>query len=667
MNNKIQKISAMCLLGSMLLYSLPVAAFTKEETVYSNAKANGEKYKSVVTVHLENTEEEKTLRDLTDLLNIENTNGDETYKIEGDTIVWDANQKDIYYKGESDKALPIDVSVSYELNGEKISEEDIAGKSGNVKLTMNFTNNLENQKWLNGRYETLYTPFVVAAGTYINNENNTNIEIENGKLIDDGSKTFAVGLVFPGMQKSLNLSRSVFEVPESITITMESKDFEMNNILNFVTPIKFDDSKLDMLKDLRNVYSQVDKLQSASKQIGDGAKTLAQGTTTYYEKSQEFNQGVKQFSQGVSKANSSYSELNAGISSIDSGSKQLQTGSKQLSDGTAALDAGVDTMRSKVSASAGKIPELVNGASQVYGGLEQLYSGISTSASAENPDTTNKLTALVTEEKTQAGTLLEYNKSLTSAKAGLEAIDTSSMDTTTVAAIQTAIGTLDAQIKANNKVAGTLNTNADNYVALVQGIKADTKTQLQGLAQNVETLKDGAKQLIDGTSVVQSSMKELNGGLDTLSNSTKQLSKGASELYSGTATLAAGASQVKAGSVQMKAGLNELDTSAKVILDANTQLTEGAKTIQEGATQLSSGIEEFNNTGINKVCNFINNDVRNLTDRIQILKDLSSEYNSFTKTAEDTESNVKFITIVDAIKKKDSNKGQEEIDEKPAK
>ena len=422
-----------------------------------------------------------------------------------------------------------------------------------------------------------------------------------------------------------------------------------------------------MLKDLRNVYSQVDKLQSASKQIGDGAKTLAQGTTTYYEKSQEFNQGVKQFSQGVSKANSSYSELNAGISSIDSGSKQLQTGSKQLSDGTAALDAGVDTMRSKVSASAGKIPELVNGASQVYGGLEQLYSGISTSASAENPDTTNKLTALVTEEKTQAGTLLEYNKSLTSAKAGLEAIDTSSMDTTTVAAIQTAIGTLDAQIKANNKVAGTLNTNADNYVALVQGIKADTKTQLQGLAQNVETLKDGAKQLIDGTSVVQSSMKELNGGLDTLSNSTKQLSKGASELYSGTATLAAGASQVKAGSVQMKAGLNELDTSAKVILDANTQLTEGAKTIQEGATQLSSGIEEFNNTGINKVCNFINNDVRNLTDRIQILKDLSSEYNSFTKTAEDTESNVKFITIVDAIKKKDSNKGQEEIDEKPAK
>ena len=212
MNKKTQKITAACLLGTMVLYTLPVAAFTKDETVYSNAKANGEKYKSIVTTHLGNTEEEEILRDLTDLLKIENTNGDETFKQEGNTLIWDANKKDIYYKGETEKKLPIDIEVKYELNGEEIDPEEIAGKSGEVRVTMQFTNNESNQKWINGRYETIYTPFVVAAGTYINNNNNKNIQIENGKLIDDGSKTFAIGLAFPGMQESLDLSKEIYQI-----------------------------------------------------------------------------------------------------------------------------------------------------------------------------------------------------------------------------------------------------------------------------------------------------------------------------------------------------------------------------------------------------------------------------------------------------------------------
>lgn len=667
MNKKLQKISAICLLGTMLLYSLPVVAFTKDETVYSNAKANGEKYKSIVTVHLENTEEEKVLKDLTDLLNIENTNGDETFEQNGDTIIWNSNQNDIYYKGESNKELPVEVSVTYELDGEEIEPEKIAGKSGKVTVTIEFTNRVENEKWINGRYEKIYTPFVVAAGTYINNENNKNIEIQNGKLINDGSKTFAIGLAFPGMQESLDLSEELYKIPESIVITMETENFEMNNIINYVTPIKFDDSKLDVVKKLNDIYSQVDKLQSASNQIEQGAKTLAEGTTTYYQKSQEFNQAIGQFSSGMSNANSSYSELNTGIKTIESGSKQLQSGSKELSDGTAALNVGVDTMKSQVTASAGKVPELVDGAGQVYNGLEQLYAGINQAANTENTEVTEQLTGLVTVEKTQAGTLMAYNQSLAIAKAGLQAIDTTDLNVETITAIQTAIGTLDAQMTANTQIAGTLNTNADNYIALVKNIVDTTKTQLQGLAKNVGAIKDGAQLVSEGTKTVQTNMSALTNGLDTLSSSTKQISDGASSLYNGTASLSSGASQLKSGSAKMKEGLQTLDVSAKAILDADTQLTEGAKTIEEGAKKLASGVEEFNQTGINKISNFINNDVRKITDRIELLKDLSEKYNTFTKATQDIESNVKFITIIDAIKQTDENDGQEKIDEKPSK
>lgn len=666
MNNKVQKISASILLGTMLLYSLPVAAFTKDETVYSNANSDGERYKSIVSTHLENSEEEKILRDLTDLLNIENTSGDEEFTREGDTLIWKADSNDIYYKGESDKELPVDISIKYELDGEEISADEIAGKSGEVKITIEFINNEEHDVWMNGKYEKMYTPFVVAVGTYINNENNTKIEVKNGKTIDDGSKTFIVGLAFPGLEESLDISYLI-EIPNSLEITMKTDSFEMNNIISYITPIKADDMDLDIFNDLNKIYSKVDKLQSASQQIEEGAKTLAEGAQTYYEKSQEFNQAVGKFSDGMSYANSSYSKLDTGINSIDSGAKQLQSGSKQLSDGTSALNTGVSQMKSKVSASAGELPKLVDGASQVSEGLDKLYDGITDAASNENAEVTEKLTAIVTEEKTQAGTLLAYNQSLSNVKSQLAAIDTTDLDEDTIIAIQTAIGTIDAQMAANTTIAGTLNNNADKYVGLVTGIGDSTTQQLQGLANNVALLKDGAKQVSDGTKTLQLSMSTLTGGLETLSSSTKQLSDGASTLYNSTFQLTTGTSQAKEGSSQMKEGLQTLDSSAKQILLADTQLTEGAKTIQDGAKELSAGVQEFNESGINKICGYINNDIRNIGDRAEALKELSEKYNTFTKVDTDTEGKVKFITIVDSIKRTDKDNGQEEIDEKPSK
>ena len=668
MKIKLRKISASILLGTMLLYTLPVSAFTKEETVYSNTKSDGTKYNSIVSTHLKNTEEEEVLKDLTDLLNIENTNGDETYKLENNnTLIWDANKKDIYYKGQTDKKLPIELEISYKLDGEDIDTNEIAGKSGKVEITINFINNEQVQKWVNDKYETFYTPFIVATGTYINNENNKNIEIVNGKLIDDGSKTFAIGLTFPGMQDSLNISKDKFEVPDKITIKMETENFEMNNIINYVTPFSFDDLDMDMFKNLNSIYSQVDKLNNASKQIENGAKSLSDGTAQYYEKSMEFNNAVGQFSAGVSTASSSYSELNAGIKAIDTGTKQLQSGSKQLSDGTTALNNGVNTMKNKVNSSAGKVPELVNGANQLYSGLNLLYNGILDAANNDNSEVTNTLTALVTEEKTQSGTLFAYNQSLANAKSQLAKIDTQDMDEETVKAIQTAIGTIDAQINANNSISAKLNINADNYVYLVKEIGDSSKTQLSGLAENVGKLKDGAKQISDGTNVVQSSMKELTGGLDTLSNSTQIISNGANNLYNGTVQLSDGASKAQAGSAKMQAGLQTLDSSAKAILNADNQLTQGAKTIHDGAEELSSGIQEFNESGVSKICDYINSDVRNVTDRIMILKDLAQEYDTFTQSDVDNECSVKFITIVDAIKvEKSDESGQEKIDEKPS-
>ena len=153
MNKKITKITASIILASMLMYSVPVAALTKDETVYSNLKSNGESYKTIVSTHLENIEDEKILNDLTNLLNIENTSGDETFIQNGETLIWEANSNDIYYKGESKQELPIKMSVKYELDGKEIIANEIAGKTGNVKITIEFKNQEEHKVRVNGKEE----------------------------------------------------------------------------------------------------------------------------------------------------------------------------------------------------------------------------------------------------------------------------------------------------------------------------------------------------------------------------------------------------------------------------------------------------------------------------------------------------------------------------------
>ena len=192
--NKVKlKIVAGGLLVSMLTYTSPIFAYTKDETVYSKMNAKGEEYKTTVSTHLENNKNEKILEDLTNLLDIQNTNGDETYEKDGNKLIWQADGKDVYYQGNTKENLPITCEVKYTLDGKEISPEDLAGKSGKVTIEIIYTNHEKHEVQVNGGTHTLYTPFLVLSGTIINNDNNRNVMISNGKVINDGSKTIVVG------------------------------------------------------------------------------------------------------------------------------------------------------------------------------------------------------------------------------------------------------------------------------------------------------------------------------------------------------------------------------------------------------------------------------------------------------------------------------------------
>lgn len=649
MNNKLSKISASILLGTMLVYTLPVAAFTKDETVYTNAKSNGEQYQTIVTDHLINEEDEKLLKDMTNLLNIENTSGDEKFTQDGESLVWEADSNDIYYKGETDQELPVKLNIKYELDGKEISSDEIAGKSGKVKITISFENKEEHEVQINGKTEKMYTPFVVATGTYINNDNNKNIEVTNGKAIDDGSKTMVVGLTFPGMQESLNIDKNTLEIPTSIEITMETTNFEMNNIINYTTPKLIEDSELDIFSKLDDIYSKVETLQSASKQIENGAKTLSDGTTTYVEKSEEFNQALNKFSDGVSSANTSYSRIDAGIKNLNSSVPDLTSGTKSLSDNLGAVNNGVKTMSDMLDGSQESMNNLKNGAQNISGGLTQL------SAAMKTTDYTEQINKI----KSQIGT---NTKMITTLTTTTEQLSKVLEDTTLSEATAQAI---KAQITANQSTIATLTADNAYLNNMITSLNA-SNTQIGKLKQQVDTLAQGAKDVSDGVNGLLNQVGELNTKIKVLNTNTGKMAVGANKLYQGTLGLEAGTTKLAQGSEQMKAGLSTINTSSQALYSANNQLVEGAKTIQSGAAELAEGTAEFNKTGIDVICNYVTGDLKNLETRAEKLKELSDGYNTFTKLDDENKGKVKFITVVDSIKK-DDNKGQEEIDEKTSK
>lgn len=636
------KLIAIGTLFSMLIYTNPIYASNaqkKEETVYTKLNSSGEAYETIVSSHLQNSEKRMELEDFTDLLNIENVNGEETYTKDGNKIIWNADGKDIYYQGESNKELPIDCQIVYKLNGETKTPEEILGKSGNVSITINYTNKEKHSIIINGTKQTLYTPFIVLAGTTFNNQDNKNIHITNGKVIDDGSKTIVAGMAMPGMQESLGISKDTIEIPSSITITMDTTNFQTNNILSVVTP-QIIEGKLQLFSELDNIYEQISTLQSSSNQLVEGANTLAEGSTVYQEKSQQFNKAMQQLSQGVNNADESYSKINEGVSNLDINSKKLEKGACQIKEGSGLIESTLEIIAEKLIELETGNNKIQSGLTSLEDGLDSILSQLSMTIGEDNTSTINQLQQLVTVNTNTKQNLEQLNKQL---NAQIKQIED-----------KTVVVTLQAQIDSNIQLIGLLDKNIDAQTKTIQTLKTTDTKSLTQLKQGLINMKQGIRNLEVGNEDLGTGIHQITEGIKTVEGKTGELTAGATSLYQGTKALKEGTNSLTKGSNEMKQGLNTLDNSTKQLASANNSLVDGAGTIADGTIALQQGMKIFNEQGIGTIVSYINGNVKDLANRVEKLIELSNEYNNFTLlNNEQMQGEVKFIMIVDSIKQKD--------------
>ena len=604
MKNK-KMISGLLLFTITSYMTIPVFAASKSETVYSNLDSNGKAYKTIVSTQLTNEDKLDEITDVSNLLNIENTNGDETFKKEGNQIVWDSNGNNIYYKGESDKQLPVECKITYELNGEEISAEELKGKSGNVKIKINYTNNEKHIVSINGKQVTMYTPFIIVAGTKIDNAKNKNIQITNGKIVDNGESTFAVGIAMPGMQENIGISKSKIDIPEEIEISMETEDFEMGNIIAVVAVKGIDE---DLTSDLNSMYSQINELANASNEILAGANQLKEGTS-------ELVSGVDQ--------------LKAGTGAAYAGSKQIkdevEESTKNLkNDNTPAIDS--------------KTLEAIKAQAMQSATLsDEQKAGIAAQAKAAATLTDAQKAGIAAQAKAGA-TLTDTQKAAIKAEAQKGATFTDAQKTAIIEEAQKKYPTELTEAEKQLILAVAQDTAYQTAEATALKVAQDVATQTAE-ATALKVAQDVATQTAETTAltVAQSTATQTAGA--TATQTATQVGNQAKQKFT---------NQVVSQMSTLGTALDELTNGLANIDNGVSALSVGTNKLDSGALQLANGVKTFNEQGISKINNLVNGDLRNIASRVEKMNELANEYNNYAGIQNGMAGEVKFIMITDS-------------------
>ena len=404
----------------------------KEETVYVLADASGTVNQVIVSDWLKNSEGGNSLMDISDLTDIENVKGYETFETDADgNIIWQAQGADIYYRGNSEKEVPVEVKVSYKLNGKEISPEELAGKSGRVTIRMDYENKETRTVMIGDKEEEIKIPFVMISGMVLPQDIFSNIEVTNARLMSEGENSIVLGLAFPGLKESIdfeNLKDKVsdeevsekideIEIPDYIEVTTDATDFKLDMTMTVAMSDILSDIELADSIDLSSLTESMDELRDATDQLkdgttqlkdgsgqlkegteelldgtvklDDGAAELKDGTQELYEKSGLLNNGAIQLDDGALALYNGTVSLEDGASKLKDGADQLQSGGQKLLDGTGSLVVGVEQLND----GAGQVSA---GVQQVAGQMNNLKGYIGTTDAATQPGGTPTLLQLST-------------------------------------------------------------------------------------------------------------------------------------------------------------------------------------------------------------------------------------------------------------------------------
>lgn len=653
----------------------------KDETVYVKVDDAGNQKDVTVSDQLKNISSLGTIDDVSDLKDIKNVKGDETFSENNGKLVWQGDKKDICYQGTTTKKIPVGMKVTYELDGKKVSADDLEGKSGHLKIHYEYQNTSADS----GKY----TPFLMATGLLMDGEKFSNVTVDNGKVISDGDRDIVIGMGLPQLKEQLtSVSSKVddLDIPDSFTVEADVTDYEKVEAVTVATNEVFNEVGTDKFDSLDELKDSMTELQDASNKLVDGSGQLKDGLDTLLSSSGTLVSGIDQLASGGNTLAGGTDSLVSGMQSAKSGSSQLAGGVKTLSDGVSGMQVqvsdgvknlsnGVTSVQAGVETIHGIAAQADAGVDKAKQGAADLSAGLKTaSESAGQIATTAKTLSdalsgnqqTVQVEQQQEVTVDNsdiYNQIAALAEQMTDENDKAAVENVLnqISATKTQTVDVQAEVEVENPYVTALNGIASGADELSKQLSAEgligggaatlygTLSSTQGATVKAATVglsralaSDGSLQR--GISLLQSGVGEmgtkLGAGTNELLSGIGTLQKGADSLDSGLGTLTSGASQLNSGAGTLSTGLNTLQSSTGA-------LVSGVEQLDSGATELNSGMIQFNEEGIEKLVSVFDGDIDALLDKANELLDASKEYKNFSGIADGMDGSVKFIFVSD--------------------
>ena len=577
---------------AMPAFAAGKSSFSKSETVYAVMNGDGSIKSTTVSEHLYSASGLANVTDKTTLTDIQNTESDAEFTQNGEELVWNTNDTDVYYKGNTDKALPIDVKVTYALDGQEAALEDIIGKSGHLTVTVNLKNNETGTVNVNGKDRTIVTPLITAVGVILGGDA-ANVTAEHGMIESAAKSSVAAFVTLPGVKDSLSglLPDEVDSIEDylqdTVTVEADVEDFTCPQVMVACatsTAALGTDNVFD-LSSINDLTDGINQLNDAMSQLMDGASQLVDGTS--------------QLAGGVLALLDGANTLNNGAAALDDGLGQLTNGLDTLSANNAALNAGAQQVADGVLASANKTLK--------EGGLiDEDMTWSNYEAVIDNILTMNDKT-LAAGRKKMVRTIWEQEPSFKDSQLDL-ALYLSATKTN---------HDLEAALKLMQNFDASMLTGALEMVTNADA-KNTAKAELKYQVENSQDMAD-VRALKTSLSQIQFFVSSVN------------------QYTAGVQTAADGAHSAKDGSAQLAAG-------TKTLYDGVNTLNTGAGQLNDGAGQLNDGLNQFNEEGISKLTGALDQDqLHGLKTVLDEMTDRLNDYTSFAGAPDDAESSVKFV------------------------
>lgn len=608
----------------------------RDETVYVIANTDGSVRRIIVSDWIQNGLAAAQVEERSELSQVEAVKGSATYTLGQDNArVWDAQGQDLYYQGSIEKALPVDMTVTYQMDGQTVTPGQIAGKSGHVTIRFDYENRQYEMVEIDGTEEKIYVPFAMLTGLLLDSDRFTNVTVSNGKLFCDGSHTAVVGVAFPGLQEDLAMEKDRLDIPDYVEIEADVKDFSLATAVTVASSGLFDqldDETLEKLE-LGELTDGIGRMTDAMDQLMDGSSQLYDGLCTLLDSSQQLIDGVDRLCQGLN-------ELTAHNSQLNGGAKQV-------------FESLIAAADSQLQTSGLTVPELtVDNYSQVLESLLQQLDGASAYAESE---ARKKIEAAVAAQQEQVSAAVEQAVEQQVAAQVEQAVEQQVWQQVLSAAglteeaydAGTAAGAIPQKQQEQLQAALKAQMASETIKGLISQTKAakmesDEIRALIGqkTEQTMAELVEENLQSEEVQSQIRSAAEQASAGAQSIRSLKEQLDSYQS-FYQGLLAYTAGVAQARDGAAQLQSSL--------------PALTDGVTRLRDGSMELSDGLRQFREEGIQKLADALGGDLGQLSSRLKAIREAAQNYRSFSGDAEDMPSQVRFIYRMEAIEAQEND------------